>query len=126
MYVRKPKQKIYTIILTNQQIDFFVVHEFVRWYLQVQRSRPFADPSRNIVMGPVTGAEPSIVLSCIRHGHATQMRADGQDDDPFVGEDPILVDFRIAQAFHRYRSYLLYFFLISFADEDWFAAPFHG
>lgn len=60
--------------LTNDKL-LLVVVELVLWDLQVERSGTSSNPSRDIVMGTVTRAEPSSVITSLSDGHTTQVGA---------------------------------------------------
>jgi len=65
--------------LTNHQLS---VSESVRRDLQVERSRALADAARNIVVGAVARAEPTVVLTGAGDGHATKMCANTEHNQP--------------------------------------------
>jgi hypothetical protein len=115
-----------SINLSNQQFGVFVVHEFIGRYLQVEWCWSFADSPRNVVMRSVTRAEPSVVISSIGHGDASQVGANGQDHDPFVGENSVFVGLWVAQTAHRDGSDFRYFFGKSLSDKNGFATPLNG
>jgi len=65
--------------LTNHQLS---VSEGVRRDLQIERSRTLADAARNIVVGAVARAEPTVVLTGAGDGHAAKMCANTQHNQP--------------------------------------------
>merc|ERR1719343_248421 len=112
--------------LTNQQLGVFAVRELVGRNLQVEGRGSLPDSSRNVVVRSVAGAEPSIVFSGIRYGDASQVGANSQDHNPFVGEDSVFVGLGVAQAAHGDGSDFLYFFGLSLSDENGLSTPLDG
>mmetsp|Transcript_9211 Transcript_9211/g.19128 ORF Transcript_9211/g.19128 Transcript_9211/m.19128 type:complete len:261 (+) Transcript_9211:91-873(+) len=115
-----------TQLLSNQQLGVFSVHELVRRNLQVEWGRSLADSSRNIVVRSVAGAEPSVVFSGIRYGDASQVGANGQDHNPFVGEDSVFVGLWVTQTAHWDGADCIYFLGPSLSDENGFSTPLDG
>ena len=77
-------------------------------------------------MRSVAGAEPSIEFSGIRYGNTSQVGANGQDYNPFVGHDSVFVGFWVAQASHGNGSDFLDFFRESLSDENGLSTPLDG
>jgi hypothetical protein len=61
--------------LTNDEL-LLVIIELVLWDLQVERSGTSSNSSRDIVMGTVTRAEPSSVITSLSDRYTTQVGAD--------------------------------------------------
>ena len=112
--------------LSNQQFGVFVIREFIGRYLQVEWRWSFADSTRNVVMRSVAWAEPSVVFSGIGHGNASQVGANGQNHDPFIGEDSVFVGLWVAQTAHWDGSDFCNFFGQSLSDKDGFSTPLDG
>jgi hypothetical protein len=60
--------------LTNDEL-LLVIVELVLWDLQVERSGTSSNSSRDIVMGTVTRAEPSSVITSLSDRYTTQVGA---------------------------------------------------
>ena len=58
------------------------VSQRVGGQLQVEGSRASANTPRHVVVGSVAGAEPASVVTCPGDGHAAQVSADAQHDEP--------------------------------------------
>lgn len=76
---RRGKTKGGRLDLTNHQLS---VSEGVRRDLQVERSRALADAARDVVVGAVARAEPTVVLTGAGDGHATKMCANTKHNQP--------------------------------------------
>jgi hypothetical protein len=63
--------------LTNDKLLLIIV-ESVLWDLQVERSGTSSNSTRDIVMGTVTRAEPSSVISSLSNRYTTQVGANCQ------------------------------------------------
>jgi hypothetical protein len=60
--------------LTNDELLLIIV-ERVLWDLEVERSGTSSNSTRDIVVGTVTRAEPSSVVSSLSDGYTTQVGA---------------------------------------------------
>tara|TARA_R110002003_G_scaffold58_7_gene5181 strand:- start:10554 stop:11084 length:531 start_codon:yes stop_codon:yes gene_type:complete len=72
----------------------------------------------------VARAEPTSKVTRLANGHAAQVRADTQHDEPFGLLDAVRVGLRVAQGFPFGVFCFFDFRLGAVADEDGLAAPF--
>lgn len=67
--------------LTNNNLA--LLGEIVRWDFQVERRRSLSYAARDVVVRAVARAEPASKVTRLADGHASQVRADAQHDEPF-------------------------------------------
>lgn len=67
---------------TDDHLVGLALHELVLGYLEVQGSRAAARTARAIVVRPMAGAEPAMVVTRIGHRHTTQVRAHAKAHKP--------------------------------------------
>jgi hypothetical protein len=67
-------------MLPNQHL--VLARELVRGHLEVQGGRATTNAARAIVVGTVAGAEPSVVVPSVGNGHAAQVGAHTQHNQP--------------------------------------------
>jgi hypothetical protein len=88
----------YRLRLTDHQA--LVGREVILRHLEVERSRTLPYTSRDIVVRTVAGAEPASEVAGFADGHATQMCADAQHDEPFGLLDAVGVLLGITEGFN--------------------------
>jgi hypothetical protein len=81
--LRRENQSIPSPDLTNNNL-LLVIVEVVLGNFQVERSRSTTDTTGNVVVGSVTWAEPSSVVSSLSNGDTTQVRAESQERVPGI------------------------------------------
>ena len=108
--------------LTNNNLT--VLREIIRRNLQVERRRSLSYASRDIVVRAVARAEPASKVAGLANGHASQVRADAQHDEPLGLLDALAVGLRVAQGFPFGVFGFFDLGLGAVADEDGLAAPF--
>jgi hypothetical protein len=111
-----------TSTLTNN--DLAVLGEVVGGDLEVQRRRSLSYAARDVVVGAVARAEPASKVTSLANGHASQVRADAQHDEPLGLLDALRVGLGVAQGFPLGVFGLLDFRVGAVADEDGLASPF--
>ena len=68
--------------------------------------------------------EPATEISGLTDGHASQVRADSEHDQPLGVLDTVRVGLRVPQRLDLYFVGFLDLVGCAVADEDWLAAPF--
>lgn len=112
---------LYTRLTDNQVV---LLWELIKRNLEVQRSRTLSYTSRNIVVRTVARAEPSSEITSFSDGHASQMCADTDHDQPLWLLDTVFVLLGVAQGLDFDVVGFLDLVGGSVADEDGLTAPF--
>mmetsp|Transcript_11287 Transcript_11287/g.33451 ORF Transcript_11287/g.33451 Transcript_11287/m.33451 type:complete len:247 (-) Transcript_11287:63-803(-) len=111
--------------LTNENLALF--RKAVRRHLEVVRGRTLADTPRNVVVRAVARAEPALVVAGVRDGHAAEVGAHSEDDEPLcIAADAVSVGLGIAQVGHVAVVGACDLLLRASANEDGLAAPLDG
>jgi hypothetical protein len=71
----------------------------------------------------VARAEPSIVFSSVGNWDATQVRTDGNDNDPFILENTVFISLLVTKMAHWNCSDLLNFLGLTTSDKDGLSTP---
>lgn len=100
-----------------------VAGELVRGDFQVERGGPLPDPAGRVIVRPVARAVVAAEVSRIRDGHAAQVGADADQDDPLGLLDSLQVVLRVPQLGHLHGGLLVDLLLGSVAHEQRFAPP---
>jgi hypothetical protein len=123
--------------LTNDELLLIIV-ERVLWDLEVERSGTSSNSTRDIVVGTVTRAEPSSVVSSLSDGYTTQVGAvisslsrkvktcdspDTQHDKPLSSLNSVLIALGITQSLGVNSSCLGNLVLSSVSNEDGLSSP---
>ena len=98
--------------------------EAVPGHLQIQGRRPLPNPPTDIIMAPMARTEPPAVVPGLPNGHAPQMRADAQHDEPVGLLHAVAVRLRVPEGLPVFRLGVFDLGVGAVADEDGFAAPF--
>lgn len=97
--------------------------EAVRRDLQVQRRRPLPGTPTDIVMTSMARAEPAAKVAGLANGHAPQVRANAEHDEPLGLLDAVRIGLGVAQGFPLCVFGGLDLVLGAVADEYGLAAP---
>jgi len=107
---------------TNDQRH--ILREIVCRNLKVKWSRSLPYTAGNIVMGAMARAEPASEVAGFADGHASQVCADANHDQPLRPLNTILILLGIPQCLDLDVLGLLDLVRGSVANEDWLASPF--
>lgn len=77
-------------------------------------------------MGAVAGAVVTPIVASVGNGHAAQMRADSEDDDPAWVDDSVLVVLGVSQLANVHRLLGGYLLLRAVAHKQGLASPLEG
>ena len=110
--------------LTNE--NALIPRELVRRDLQVERRRALPDATTHVIVTSVARAEPSVVVPRAGDGHAAEVRADAEDDEPLGLLDALGVGLLVAELAEAARLGVGDLGVCSVADEDGLAAPLYG
>ncbi|TNN65384.1 hypothetical protein EYF80_024420 [Liparis tanakae] len=103
-----------------------LVRKLVEGNLQVEGGGAFPDAARGVVVGAVTGAVVTAVVAGVGDGHAAQMRAHAEDDDPAGVLDPVFVVLGVAQLGQVHAGFRGDLLLRAMADKQRLASPLEG
>jgi len=107
--------------LTNNNLP--ILGEIIRRNLQVERRRPLSYAPRDIVVRAMARTEPATKVARLANGHAAQVRADTQHDEPLGLLHALRVLLRVAQGLPLGVFGFLDLAVGAVADEDGLAAP---
>ena len=93
---------------------------------QVEWCWSLTDSSTNIVVRSVAWAEPTIVFSGIRNRDTSQVRADGNHNNPLRIDDTFFVCFLVTKVTQWNSSNLLNFVGLSASNKDGLSSPLHS
>src|ERR1700731_4088420 len=107
--------------------DLRVARELIRRQGKVVRRRTITDAAGRIVDRAVTRAKVTALIGAVvLEWHAAEMGANADDDEPFWLLHPRLIGCRTGQLAQRHGARGFNLFWGAMADENRFAAPFHG
>jgi len=117
-------QGVFQHCLTDQKDS--LGKEFVDWYLEVKRSGSLPDPAGGVVVGAVAGTVVATELAGVSDGHATQVGAHSENDEPLCVLDSLLVSLGVPQGGGVHGTALGDFLCGSVPDEEGLASPLEG
>jgi len=108
--------------LADDKLAFRII-EVVYRNLEVERSGTLADTARDIIMRTMAWAEPSSEIARLANGHASQVGANAEHDEPLRFLDTGVVRLGITEALPVYLTRLADLVLRAVPNEHGLAAP---
>lgn len=70
------------LLACSTDLQGILIQEAVLWHFQVVGSWPFSRSPRSVIMAPMTGTEPSMIVSSIWKGDTAKVSADPHNNQP--------------------------------------------
>jgi hypothetical protein len=111
-------------LLVNTNNDVGIVNVLVRRNGQVKRSRSLTDTSGGIVVRSVARAEPAMVVTGMRDGDTSKVRANTEENQVLgVTTDTVAIGLRVTELRHGHGVGLVNLLLGSMTDEKGLSSP---